>query len=463
MASTYSDLKIELIGTGEQAGTWGNTTNINLGTALQEAITGSADVAFSSGDVTLTLTNSNAAQIGRNLRLNLTGTSGGARNLILGAEMQVEKLYLINNTLLDAVTVKNTTGTGIAVPAGKTMFVFNNGTNVVDAIDNLPSGATVGGVAISTASGTVTSVDVSGGTTGLTTSGGPVTSSGTITIAGTLAVANGGTGITSLGTGVGTALGVNTGSAGAFVVNGGALGTPSSGTLTNATGLPIGTGVSGLGTNVATFLGTPSSANLAAAVTDETGSGSLVFATSPTLVTPALGTPSSGTLTNCTFPTLNQNTTGSAATFTSTSQNSQFNSVGVGTAASGTTGEIRATNNVTAFYSDRRLKTSITPISDALSKMCSIHGVTFQSNDTAAKYGYTDKKVQVGVIAQEVKEVLPQAVVAAPFDIGQNKDGSEYSISGENYLTVQYEKLVPLLIEAIKELKVEVDQLKNSL
>jgi hypothetical protein len=300
MASTYSDLKIELIGTGEQAGTWGTTTNTNLGTALQEAITGSADVAFSSGDVTLTLTNSNAAQIGRNLRLNLTGTSGGARNLILGAEMQVEKLYLINNTLLDAVTVKNTTGTGIAVPAGKTMFVFNNGTNVVDAIDNLPSGATVGGVAISTASGTVTSVDVSGGTTGLTTSGGPVTGSGTITIAGTLAVANGGTGITSFGTGVGTALGVNTGSAGAFVVNGGALGTPSSGTLTNATGLPIGTGVSGLGTNVATFLGTPSSSNLAAAVTDETGSGSLVFATSPTFVTPVLGTPTSGTLSNCT-------------------------------------------------------------------------------------------------------------------------------------------------------------------
>jgi hypothetical protein len=68
-----------------------------------------------------------------------------------------------------------------------------------------------------------------------------------------------------------------------------ALGTPASATLTNATGLPISTGVSGLGTNVATFLGTPSSANLASAVTDETGTGSLVFANTPTLVTPNIG------------------------------------------------------------------------------------------------------------------------------------------------------------------------------
>lgn len=91
---------------------------------------------------------------------------------------------------------------------------------------------------------------------------------------------------TTAGTGVTTALAVNVGSAGSFVVNGGALGTPISGTLTSCTGLPISTGVTGLGANVATFLATPTSANLAAALTDESGSGSAVFATSPTLTTP---------------------------------------------------------------------------------------------------------------------------------------------------------------------------------
>jgi hypothetical protein len=203
------------------------------------------------------------------------------------------------------------------------------------------------------------------------------------------------------------------------------LGTPASGTLTNATGLPISTGVSGLGTSVATALGV--AVGSAGALLTNGG---------------ALGTPSSGTLTNCTFPTLNQNTTGSAVTFTSTTQNSQFNSLGVGTAGSTTAGEIRATNNVTAYYSsDRTLKENIKDVNNALDIVCAIGTKTFDWTDNYIKShggedGYFIQKSDFGVIAQDVQKVFPQA-------IRTRDDGT---------LAVDYEKLATLSFGAIQEL-----------
>ena len=145
-----------------------------------------------------------------------------------------------------------------------------------------------------------------------------------------------------------------------------------------------------------------------------------------------------------------------------TTTNVQFGSFGVGTAASGTTGEIRATNNITAYYSDGRLKTVISLIPNALDKVNTLSGVVYKNNEVAAEYGYTDQSEQIGVIAQEVESVLPQIVKPAPFDIGQHVSGHEFSKSGQNYKTVQYDKLVPLLIEAIKELTEKVEKLEKN-
>jgi len=143
-----------------------------------------------------------------------------------------------------------------------------------------------------------------------------------------------------------------------------------------------------------------------------------------------------------------------------TSDDVQFDSLGIGTAASGTTGQIRATNTITAYYSDERLKENIELIPNALEKVMSLRGVTFNANTLAESYGYTDKSKQVGVIAQDVEKVLPETVVPAPFD-RMLFEGKEISKSGQDYKTVHYEKLVPLLIEAIKELSEEVKSLKE--
>jgi len=163
MPSTYSsNLKIELIADGEQDGTWGDTTNVNLGTALEEAITGTGSVTFASADVTLAFASSNASQTFRNIRLVLTGTTGGARNLIVP---NIEKLYFITNQTADTVTVKTTAGTGVAVPSNARSIVYADGINVVETLNHLNSLSVTSLTATSPAfSGTPTAPTASPGT-----------------------------------------------------------------------------------------------------------------------------------------------------------------------------------------------------------------------------------------------------------------------------------------------------------
>jgi hypothetical protein len=131
MASTYStSLRLELMATGDQSGTWGDTTNTNLGTLLEQAITGVLSV--SQGDAELTLTSTDgASDQARNAVINLTGAMTAGRNVVVPT---ANKLYLAKNSTSGgfAVTVKTAAGTGVAVPAGTARWVYCDGTNVVD-------------------------------------------------------------------------------------------------------------------------------------------------------------------------------------------------------------------------------------------------------------------------------------------------------------------------------------------
>lgn len=139
MPSTYSSLKFELIENGTQTGTWGTTTNNNIGTAIEQAITGMATLLaadFTANVATLTLANTNASQNARALALVVDAAALSAAGTINVPAIQ--KQYLIYNASSHQVTVKVSGQTGVVVPAGKRIGVYNNGTDVFRASDSLP-------------------------------------------------------------------------------------------------------------------------------------------------------------------------------------------------------------------------------------------------------------------------------------------------------------------------------------
>ena len=208
------------------------------------------------------------------------------------------------------------------------------------------------------------------------------------------------------------------------------------------------------GTITATLSGAATSATTATNIAGgaanqisyQSGAGATAFATAPSASGQVLGWNGSAFAWVTTIATATSATTATTATALTTGNNYQVNSLGVGTAGSGTAGEIRATNNITAYYSDDRFKTNLGNIPNALAKVLTLNGFYYEANELAQSYGY-EKKLEVGVSAQQVQAVQPEVVAPAPID--------------ENYLTVRYERLVPLLIEAIKELNAKVTALEQ--
>ena len=141
------------------------------------------------------------------------------------------------------------------------------------------------------------------------------------------------------------------------------------------------------------------------------------------------------------------------------------NRLGVRTASPATSlhvvGEIVATNNITSYYSDERLKTKIANITEPLEIVGKLNGFYYIPNALARLNGITHNTQEVGLSAQEVQSVLPEIVKLAPFDLATDDEGNKISKSGENYLTISYERLAPVFVEAIKELKKEVAMLKQ--
>jgi len=510
MASTYSNLKFQLMATGENSGTWGNVTNVNLGTAIEQALVETATVSVSGGDATLTLSDTNARQDARALRLNVTGASV-ARVVNVPA---IEKPYLVNNAGSAAVTVKVSGQTGIAVPAGKTMWVYNDGTDVVDALTHLTSltlgtdlAVTEGGTGASDASTARTNLGVAIGSNVQAWDANLDQLAGLAVTDGNFIVGNGSAWIAESGATARTSLGLGSvATENTVPVAKGGTGATDAGTARTNLGLAIGTNVQAYDAELVAIA--------ALATTDGNfivGNGSTWVAESGATARTSLGLGGLATLSAVGASEITDNSVGAAelnvsgngttaqflrsdgdGSFTWATPTDTTYSAGSGLDLTGTTFSVETdlrdgithvgldsgdyigfTNNTRIdfyvngsnefrmesdgdFHADGDVIAYSTTISDERLKE-NIVGIDGALSKVNQLNGYTftykaDGKVSAGVIAQEVEKVLPEAVSEKLLPLKAD-DGQEYKV-------VNYDALHGLLIEAVKELTARVKELE---
>jgi len=483
---------------GELSGTWGDTvnngitqyTNIAIAATLTLTNDGAVTLANTTGDATASNITSSLTGAGTVTAqfaiVRVTGTLTTAK--VVTAPSYSKTYTVVNAATGGIVTFKASGQTGVSIAVGESAFVYFNGTDYVK-VSSTTSGAAGG-------SNTQVQFNSSGALAG---SANMTFNGTTLTAAGFSGPLNGTVGATTANTGAFTTLsstGQYTNTA-AFISQGsggihfsGHTTQPYNITMNNTSGALVmgvegssgaqlavgGSAYAAVFGNVANFptqifanntvVGTFNSTGLGVGTSSPRAkldvNGNLFVAAGGQIQ--ITGNPSTAGL-QIIGQDAAESTSGTLGSQplvfrTASSEKVRLTTAGgwaVGTTSDPGAGAIYATGNITAFFSDKRLKTVSGKIENALDKVGKLSGVYYTLNDTAKSFGYDSDEEQVGVIAQEVEAVLPQIVKAAPFDLDENNN----SKSGENYKTVQYDKLVPLLIEAINELRAEVKALKG--
>jgi hypothetical protein len=365
-------------------------SSANLASALTDE-TGSSSVVFSSsptftGTAAFASATATSVVVGSAVTITASGLTAGASGIITASSFRPASGYYQSADGTNAFFVYNTSGNvAFQGTIGASQLNSAGGNKVIGLLGTVASfdgNVNISGIS-SFANVTANNINATGIVTATTFSGG-------------LAVSN----ITGLGANVSTFLATpssaNLASAVTDETGSGALvfantptlvtpvlGTPTSGTLTNCTGLPISTGVSGLAANVATFLATPSSANLAAALTDETGSGANVFANSPTLVTPVLGAATATSI-----------VVGSATTITASGLTA--GAAGIVTAATVNTTNVKALDGTTAITITNSTGAVATNSDLTVGGNLYVNGSTTQVN--TSQMTVEDRTIELGIV-----------------------------------------------------------------